>query len=192
MELSRSEQKRRIKQLAKLAVALVELPTGILNQLPVREEIRQLILETGGFKAGARKRQLKYITKLLRFEPVEELYDFLTERRGGDLLRKKHFHEIEYLRDILVEEAITARRRAQEEQREFEEGWQSEVVLETIATQLPAIDQQGITRLAFLFAMTRNKKHSREIFRMLQAAGEQEELNRKTEKNLRASRSGCP
>jgi len=182
MELSRSEQKRRIKQLAKLVLELVRLPPGMIDRLPVREEVRQLIRETGGLKSGARKRQLKYITKLLRSEPVEALYDVLSAQRGGELLRKKQFHEIEYLRDILVEEAITARRLAQEERRGFEEGWQSEVVRETIVAQFPDIDQQEITRLAFLFALTRNKKHSREIFRVFQAAGEQGEMNRKLQK----------
>jgi ribosome-associated protein len=181
MELSRSEQKRRIKQLGKLVVELVGLPTGVLKKLPVTEEVRELVQETRGLKGGARKRQIKYITKLLRSEPVETLYDFLAERKGGELFRKKQFHELEYLRDILIEEAIAARRQAQEEQRDLTEQWQSKVV-EEIVGELPAIDDRELSRLAFLFAMTRNKKHSREIFRMLQAAGEQREMNRKFQK----------
>jgi hypothetical protein len=63
-------------------------------------------------------------------------------------------------------------------QEELSESWPSEVVND-ITLELPKIDSNALTRLAFLFAMTRSKRHSREIFRMLQAAREQEELNRK-------------
>ena len=178
MELSRTEQKRRIKQLEKLVVELVDLPASLLNELPWNEEVRDLAKEVRALKGGARKRQVKYITKLLRREPVEPLYDFLAQRKGRALLQKKQFHELEYLRDTLVEEAILARRQAREEHQELEEDWQSAVV-QDIAEELPSVDTRGLTRLAFLFAMTRSKKHSREIFRMLQAAREQEELSRK-------------
>jgi ribosome-associated protein len=179
MELSRSEQKRRIKQLGKLVVELVELSPAVLQKLPVQQDVRDYLLEAGSLKGGARKRQIKYITKLLRTEPAEPLYDFLALRKGGQLLEAKQFHEIEYLRDILIEEAIEARRQARAEHQDLEENWQSTVVRD-IAEELPSVDQQGLNRLGFLFAMTRSKRHSREIFRMLQAAREQEALNRKT------------
>jgi ribosome-associated protein len=178
MELSRSEQKRRIKQLEKLVVELAGLAPGLIAGLPVEPEVKDLLAGVRELKGGARKRQIKYITKLLRTEPVEPLYDFLAERRGSALQEKKQFHEIEYLRDRLIEEAINARRQARAEHRDLEEGWRSEVV-EEIMRELPAVDRKGLSRLGFLFAMTRSKKHSREIFRMLQAAREQEELNRK-------------
>jgi len=52
-------------------------------------------------------------------------------------------------------------------------------VVADIAAELPSADRLELTRLAFLFAMTRNKRHSREIFRLLQAAREHERINRK-------------
>ncbi|MCI5145163.1 MAG: DUF615 domain-containing protein, partial [Candidatus Electrothrix sp. AR3] len=112
MELSRSEQKRRVKQLQALVVELTALPPGLLAQLPAEEEVRLLLKEVIDLKGGARKRQIKYITKLLRNQPTEKLYAFLAERKGTQLVKKKQLHEIEYLRDILIEEAITARRKA--------------------------------------------------------------------------------
>ncbi len=178
MELSRSEQKRRIKQLEKLVVELAALSPGILKKLPVSQEVRELILEVSNLKGGARKRQIKYITKLLRSEPAEPLYDFLAKRKGNELLQTKQFHEVEYLRDRLIEEAISARRKARENHQDLEESWESSVVKD-ITEELPSVDNKGLSRLGFLFAMTRSKKHSREIFRMLQAAREQEEMNRK-------------
>jgi ribosome-associated protein len=41
-----------------------------------------------------------------------------------------------------------------------------------IAAKLPFADAQELTRLAFLFAVSRNPRHSREIFRQLKAAQE--------------------
>ncbi|MCI5221406.1 MAG: DUF615 domain-containing protein [Candidatus Electrothrix sp. AR4] len=180
MELSRSEQKRRIKQLEKLVVELADLPPALLNKLPADEEVRILLKEVADLKGGARKRQIKYITKVLRNEPAEGLYDFLTKRKGTKLEKKKQLHEIEYLRDILIEEAIAARRKAKEEHRDLTEDWSSTVV-EDIAEELPTVDRKELNRLAFLFAMSRNRQHSRELFRMLQAAQEQELIRRKME-----------
>ncbi len=178
MELSRSEKKRRIKQLEKLVQELVDLPLALIKQLPVSNEVRELAAEVCTLKGGSRKRQIKYITKLLRNEPSEPLYDYLSRRKGKALQQNKQFHELEYLRDILIEEAISARRQAKEEQRDLEENWSSRVVAD-IVEELPQIDSKALTRLSFLFAMTRSKKHSREIFRLLQAAREQEEIRRK-------------
>jgi ribosome-associated protein len=178
MELSRSEQKRRIKQLEELVKELVELPATVQKALPLEEDILEYIKESGNLKGGARKRQIKYITKLLRKQSVDPLYDFLANQKGSELLQKKQFHEIEYLRDILIEEAISARRQAKERHEDLSEDWESQVVRD-IVLELPQIDPKALTNISFLFAMTRSKKHSREIFRMLQAAREQEELNRK-------------
>lgn len=178
MELSRSEQKRRIKQLGKLVVELVALPPGLIGKLPVNAEIREYLGEVKGLKGSARKRQIKYITKLLRNEQSEPLYDFVSKRKGNYLIQNKQFHEIEYLRDILIEEAIETRRQARAEHHDMVEHWDSKVILD-IADELPLIDSKALTRLSFLFAMTRSKKHSREIFRVLQAAQEQEEIKRK-------------
>ncbi|MCI5128863.1 MAG: DUF615 domain-containing protein [Candidatus Electrothrix sp. AUS3] len=40
MKLSRSEQKRRIKQVEKLVEELAVLPAGLLRELPVDHQIR--------------------------------------------------------------------------------------------------------------------------------------------------------
>ena len=173
MKLSRSEQKRRIQQRGKLVEELAALPTSLLRELPVDEEVQELLQEIADLKAGSRKRQIKYITKLLRDAPTEELYSFLEKRKGTELRKKKQVHELEYLRDILIEEAVTARRKAKAEHLDLTEDWSSSVV-EEIGNELPDVDRNELHRLAFLFAMTRNRLYSREIFRLLQAAQERE------------------
>jgi ribosome-associated protein len=67
----------------------------------------------------------------------------------------------------LLDEAIAAK----EMQEEFSETWSSDTAAEIAAT-LPFADQHELTRLAFLFAVSRNPRHSREIFRILKAAQE--------------------
>ena len=47
MQISRSEQKRRIKEIEKLVSELVALPPQVLGQTPVPEELREMLLETG-------------------------------------------------------------------------------------------------------------------------------------------------
>jgi ribosome-associated protein len=178
MQLSRSEQKRRAKQVEKLVVELAALPAGLLGELPVDEEVRLLFRDVAGLKGSSRKRQLKYITKLLRDAPTEELYAFLEKRKGTELHKEKQIHELEYLRDILLEEAIAARREAKAEYLDLTEDWSSAVV-EDIAAELPSVDRHELHRLAFFFAMGRNRQHSREIFRLLQAAQEKELMTRK-------------
>jgi ribosome-associated protein len=180
MNLSRSEQKRRVKQVGKLVVELATLPAGLLGKLPVDKEVRLLFQEVAGLKDGPKKRQLKYITKLLRDTPTEELYAFLKKRKGTELHKEKQVSELEYLRDILLEEAIAVRRVAKAEYLDLTEDWSSAVV-EDIAAELPSVDQHELHRLAFFFAISRNKQHSREIFRLLQAAQEKELMTRKME-----------
>jgi ribosome-associated protein len=170
MELSRSEQKRRIKQIEALAEELASFPPALVQQLPVTSEIRELLHEAAALgRDGARKRHIKYITKLLREESLEPLYVFVSERRGKELQRKKEQHELEYMRDSLIEAAISSRRQAKAEQEEFTERWSS-ACLDEISIQLPGVDVEELRRLSFLFAMSRNKRYSRELLHLLEAA----------------------
>lgn len=174
MELSRSEQKRRVKQLEELVEELAALPATVLDGLPAGEKLRDQLKEAAGLNHdGARKRLLKHITKLLREEESPEpLYQFLAGRKGDALLRKKRQHELEHLRDALIEEAFVAKQRAKERQEDFSENWRSQLAAE-IAAKLPGADAGELARLAFFFAVSRNPRHSRELFRMLRAAQEQ-------------------
>lgn len=174
MELSRSEQKRRVKHVEELTEELAILPATVLDQLPAREEIRMLLKEAAGLgRDGSRKRHIKHITKLLREESCDALYQFLSERKGTSLLKKKQQHELEHMRDALIEEAITVRQQAREHQQEFSEDWHS-AVAEGIAATLPSLNKGELVRLAYFFAVSRNPRHSREMFRMLHAAQEQQ------------------
>jgi len=172
IQLSRTEQKRRIKEVEKLVKGLVELPKQQLSKLPCDSEMVFLFKEVHSLKGGARKRQIKYLTKMLKNEPLEELYAFVEKRKGSTLRENKQFHELEYLRDSLLAEAIEQRKILRSEQQELSETWSSDTVAE-IKQLLPMIDGVGLSRLSAIFARTRQIRHSREIFRILRAAQEQ-------------------
>jgi len=174
-EISRSEQKRRVKQLEELVAELSGLPLSLIDQLPCDEEIRTLCREAASMKGGARNRQVKYITRLLRDQPVDDLYSFLAERKGAALLEKKELHDVEFLRDALLNEAISRQEEAQANNEMLEEGWSS-MVADEICEKYPGIDGSLLQRLAWMFARTRNRKHSRELFRVIRSAREQDRL----------------
>jgi len=186
-QLSRSEQKRRMKQLEKFVQELSQLPATVVTTLPCDEAIRDLVVETSSLKGGSRKRQIKYITKLLKnekSESLDELYEFLSKRRGNALQNAKEFHEIEYLRDALLSEAIEQRQLAQHRRFEWEEDWSSRI-LSQVLEEFPEIDRKLLSRLAWLYAETRNRKHRREIFRILRSAQEQKRYVSVQTKNIK-------
>lgn len=172
MEISRSEQKRRMKMLEELVAEICALPLVLIRQLPLDDEIRMLLTEAAALKGGARNRQVKYVTRLLKDVPTEEVYDFLAKRRGAALQAKKMFHDLEYLRDALLSEAIACQQEAEANQEDFGEDWESRVVAEMLAA-LPRLDARAMTSLAWMYAQGRNPRYSREIFRQLRAAQEQ-------------------
>jgi ribosome-associated protein len=172
MELSRTEQKRRVKELEVLVAELVSMPPHVLRQVPCAGELIEHMLEAGKLQGGARKRLIKYVTKMLRQGAVDELYAFVSARRGKALVAKKQFHELEYLRNALIDEALHQHKVCEAQFEPFDEDWPS-LVIESIGQQLPTADTAALKRLAHLFARTRNPRHSREIFRQLRAAQEQ-------------------
>jgi ribosome-associated protein len=164
MRISRSEQKRRMKQVQELVAELADLSPQVIRQAPCPKEIQQLLIETGALRGSERQRSVRYITKLvLREQALEDLYTFIGTYRGTALEDKKQF-----------------------ENSEWQEDWTS-TTLQELQTHLPGIDIRALSRLAYLFARTRNPRHSREIFRSLRAAQEQQQRTQKRGEGERSS-----
>lgn len=161
-----------MQQLEQLAAALAALPGPLVAQLPCPEDIASQIRVAGGMKGGARKRQIKYLTKLLHSsEAQEDLYSFIAQHKGRAIAVQKEQHQLEQYRNALIEEALE---RARENDRDnWGEQWQSRVV-EELKSVVPQVDEKALLRLAYRFAQTHNPRHSREIFRALKAALEQQ------------------
>ncbi|KPK25510.1 MAG: hypothetical protein AMJ61_11780 [Desulfobacterales bacterium SG8_35_2] len=182
-QLSRSEKKRRAKGIEQLVQELAVLPPGEIAILPCGQEIRDEIASAKNLKGGARKRQLKYATKLLRDNKhVEELYDFLVRKKGSMLKEKRAFQELENFRNLLITEAVQLY-----EERMSGSGYTNEnepmefpsdsETLRAIVNHLPGVDQDLLKNSAMQFARTRNRKFSRELFRIMKAALERAQFS---------------
>ena len=171
--ISRSEQKRRARNLEKLAHELCALADSDIRQLPCDDILKQEISDARELKGGARKRQLKYIAKILRQMNADPLFEYLANRKGSRLKEKKEFKLLERMRDDILNDAIFAFQQAEET--DDEEGprptWSSSALSEALAS-LPGLDEQELRSLAERYARTRKPAHSRELFRILKASQE--------------------
>ena len=104
--ISKSEKKRIYRQVDDLAVEVANLSDKELRAFPGGPVIHEEIVATRGLKGGSRKRQIKYLAKVLRQGPLEEIYLFVTNRKGSQLHAQKQFHTAERMRDTLINEAI--------------------------------------------------------------------------------------
>ena len=187
-QLSKSERKRRAKGIEKLVYELASLPHNEINALPCDQEIREEILSAKNQKGGAQKRQLKYATKLLRKNPVDDLYDFLAKKKGSSLQKNREFHNLEHLRNLLINETLQQYEDMMQSNRDINEDDPFDILgesdaLATIEDQLPDVDQTLLKNTAIQFAKTRNKKFSRELFRVLKAEFEKKQFSQKQDKD---------
>ncbi len=101
--VSRTEKKRQAKEIETLSKELAELSPAELLKLPCDDFLREELKAVRKLKAGSRKRQIKYIAKELRQQPVDKFLDFLEERRGSRLKLTIEHKELERLKyDIIA------------------------------------------------------------------------------------------
>ena len=180
MKISRSAQKRQYEQLTKLAEALVDLPAGAQAHLPCDEELRAEIRAVADMQGGARRRQTRYVAKLLEAAgDTDALYRFVAERKGRALVAARIQHRAEHWRKALLDEALDFAREYGED--DMDELWSGET-LQALEAELPRLDLRAVARLARRFAVSRDPRHSREIFRILKAGFEEQERDRGEEK----------
>ena len=173
MHISRSEQKRRVQQLEQLAAALTALPAQTLSLLPGPAELSTEVRHAAAMKGGARKRQLKYLAKLLRtVENRDELYRFIDRHQGKALTAEREQRQLEQYRNALIAEALEYAA-PYGDNSEQEEWWESPTLGE-LRHRLPHVDGRALLRLACRFAQTRDVRYSRELFRTLKSALERE------------------
>lgn len=172
--LSRSEMKRIYKQVGELAKEIADLSDKELKSFPGGAVIHEEILATRGLKGGARNRQIKYLAKVIRQGPLDEIYLFVTNRKGSNLHAKKQFHAAERIRDTLINEAVEIQQKCLSQQIPFEPTWKSDFIPEVLA-EYPNIKETELRQVVHQYVTTRNKYHYRELFRVMKAAVEQKE-----------------
>jgi ribosome-associated protein len=100
---SKSELKRRSRDLQDLGDALVELPAAELDALDLPDDLRDAIDVARRITShGARLRQRLFIGKLLRRVDTTEVIAALDRRGAADRARIRDEHEIEAWRDRLL------------------------------------------------------------------------------------------
>ncbi len=157
---------------------LADLSNKALGNFPGDEEISKEIIACRGLKGGARKRQIKYLAKVLRQYPMDDIYEYLTKIKGSDLKEKQKFHEAERLRDALVNDAMESFQLCQKEQTTWEPDWHSDI-LEQTTEMYPEAKENDLRKTIYQYVKSRNSLHYRELFRMLKATIELQERKKK-------------
>ena len=173
-KLSKSEMKRRFKQEEEAALELALLSDKDLKKLEVSQELKDEILQCRKVKGGARNRQVKYMAKLMREESVSAILDFLAIRKGSKLKDNKLHHEAERLRDAVITEAIEQQQLCLQQRKPWEPDWKGEEIDVLISRY--SIDSGDLRRTVHQYVKTRFHNHYKEVFRIVKAALEKDQL----------------
>lgn len=150
---TKSQKKREAKTVEDLARELVDLPHSVIPKLPCEEEIRgeiQTAQSTQQF--GARRRQIKYLARLLRNADLEPLFTFMEEAQKSRLKENTINLRLEQLRNRILHED------------------EEEQALQEAGEEFPDLNLEMLQELAGKYRWTRNQRFSREIFRQLKIA----------------------
>jgi len=174
-QLSRSEIKRQHKQIESAAREIAALSDGELTQLGIDHQLVEAITLTRSLKAGALKRQIKYIAKLLKEGPSDDILERLKRIKGSKLQESTFHHQAERHRDAIINETIDARKRCLAEGFELDMDWPS-TAIDIMIAEFSDIDEREVRRSAYRYAKSRNSVHYRELFRIIRAAIDRKRL----------------
>ena len=182
-KVSRSEQKRQHKHIEAAARELAALGNQEIQRLPCSSELKKEIIAVRSVKGGARKRQIKYVAKLIKQENRAELFEFLKQEKGSKLEENSFHHLLERFRDAIVNEALQSYDLSRSSREQWEPEYSSSEIDLAVA-RFPEIDEQDLRRAAFQYAKTRNKVYYRELFRLLKAAAEKQKISGKVAQDM--------
>jgi ribosome-associated protein len=175
-QISRSEKKRRAKHIESLVKELATCSAAVIKKLPCDDFVKEELLHVITIKGGAKKRQIKYITKYLRKnDNADELFDYITDKKGSKLKKNADFHELEKFRDDIISDVLVAEEEAFHNNEPISENWPS-MALDIVKQRFPDLDEMDIRRAATRFAKNHKITYTREIFRLLRAAMEAEKM----------------
>jgi hypothetical protein len=96
-----------------------------LKLLPAGQLVKDEIIRCRSVKGGARKRQVKYLAKVMREEgPVEEILRFSRRSQRIAAEGAKLQREVERLRDVIINEAIEEQQNTLQAGEVWEPDWQ--------------------------------------------------------------------
>jgi ribosome-associated protein len=152
---SKSQIKRDMLALSELGAQLVDLPVATLQKLPLPEQLAMAIHECQAInKHGGRKRQLKFIGKIMRDVDADEIRLALEKVLAPQRADAQQFHLVEQWRDRLLDEGDPA--------------------LAILLDDYPQADRQQLRQLLrnarnAKLSDDKRKQATRELFRSLRA-----------------------
>jgi len=175
--ISKSARKRLFKQEEEAAEQLALLSDKDLKNLPGSPNVIDQIKTCRGLKGGARKRQIKYLAKVMRQGSVSEIFDYLADKKGSRLKSSRLHNEAERLRDVIINEALEAQQHCLQTGTDWEPDWHGEEI-DSVVRRYP-LDEADLRKSVFQYTRIRIHNHYREIFRIVKAAVEKEEFQKK-------------
>lgn len=104
-EVSRSQIKRELLELQKIAERLTTMKPGQLAPLPLTPVMRDALEESKRIKShNAMRRHIRRIAKLLRNEEMDAIHELLNSIDNRHLEENRRFHQLERWRDRLLAE----------------------------------------------------------------------------------------
>lgn len=149
---SKSRRKREIGALTSLGSRLIEIPDNYLSKLTDQGLIDAVRQARQINRGRARKRQIKYIGKLMRGTDVEEVRNLLDDLDSSSRRHTQQFHRLEQWRNGLMGE--------------------DRATLNEILTEFPQLDRQYLRQLTRAAIAERDRqgsdiRHFRRLFRFL-------------------------
>lgn len=106
---SKADLKREIQEITKLGERLLSIPAAQLEEYPLSATSIKALLEGQKINSNiGKKRQIKYIGKLLREEDLTPVKAKLLLLDQQKILDNKQFHQWEQWRDRLIQEGDSA------------------------------------------------------------------------------------
>lgn len=118
------------------------------------------------------------MARLIRAEQLEPIYNYLADRKGSQLKGRQREHEAERIRDLLINEAILDQENCRRDQCDWNMDWPSEEI-PAAARLYPGLDEKEVRKTVNSYVRSRNRLYYRELFRMVKAAMDLEEMKKR-------------
>jgi len=151
---SKTQLKQEAEDIKQLGVALVEFSNAQLDEIPMKDELREAIQLANRInkKKDGFRRQLQLIGKILRQCELEPIEDGINKLRAHHRRTNNHFHQLEQLRDDIVNKGDSA--------------------IQSVLDEYPELDRQKLRQLQRQAVKQKEAekppKAAREIFQYLQ------------------------
>jgi ribosome-associated protein len=155
---SKTARKKEMLALQKMGETLLEFSNAELEKMALDPALHEALMTARRIKSReGLRRQMQYVGKLMRKVDVEPIENAIAEKERGRKELARRFHELEELRDQLVEQGVAG--------------------MEAAVTRFPELDRQHLRNLLMQVAKEQKANKppaaSRKLFKYLRELQEQ-------------------